>query len=93
MTQKGAFFEWPPRWFAGYEKTAPIFNHQTSPLNKKHLMIEWEAVAKGGGGRKGDNFIDGFYKLEIEILAGQQLVNPTIIYSGQTLALETRPNS
>ena len=32
-------------------------------------------------------------KLEIEIFAGQQLVNPTIIYSGQTLALETRPNS
>ena len=29
--------------------------------------------------------------LEIEILAGQQLLNPTIIYSGQTLALKTSP--
>ena len=48
----------------------------------------------GEGGERGIILLMDFTnKLEIEILAGQQLVNSTIIYSGQTLALETRPNS
>ena len=55
-------------------------------------MIEWEAAAKGGGEEREIILLMNFQNiLEIEILAGQQLLNPTIIYSGQTLALETRP--
>ena len=55
-------------------------------------MIEWEAAAKRGGEEKEIILLMDFPNtLEIEILAGQQLLNPTIIYSGQTLALKTSP--
>ena len=73
------------------EKMAAIFNNQTSPLNIKHWTIEWEAAAKGGEERETILLMNFQNTLEIEILSGQQLLNPTIIYSGQTLALETRP--
>ena len=69
-----------------------IFNNQTSPLNIKHWTIEWEAAAKRGGEEKEIILLMDFPNtLETEILAGQQLLNPTIIYSGQTLALKTSP--
>ena len=81
-----------PGWFAEYEKIAAIFNNQTSSLTIKLWTIEWEAAAKGERGETGIILLMDFPNtLEIEILAGRQFVNPTIIYSGHTLALETRP--